>query len=365
MRIKLLIAIFICLPFCTMAQITFNSQLPNNGILLKDQLWNMLITNNSNDIAQLKLQLDVRDVLTGQSVINASSGKILMGKGMKLVTVKDVQPVMYNYVATEFAGNYLPCGSYTINYHVIQETGTKGDVVVVDEVIRITITPLAPPLLANPADKSNVETVYPQFNWIPPAPIQMFNPLLYDLTVVPVEDGQAAKDAMEFNKPAYINFNLQKPSEKMPSSFQQLQQGKTYAWQVVARSGTNYAIPTEIWTFTIGKDSVTKIIEQAPYIKISQSNTEVTIAHQAIVKMEYNNVSGDKKLVFSVYKAGDREKNKGNVQFELEAVPGKNLLQYDLTKKMRPDENTVYEIAVTNSRGEIWLMRFMPAYYKK
>jgi hypothetical protein len=254
MKTKILLGIIICLPFCMKAQITLTTLLPNSGMLLKDQLWNVVITNNTNDIAALTLQLDVRDVLLGQSVINASSGKIIIGKGMKLVTLKDVQPVIYDYVATEFSGNYLPCGSYIMNYHLVQET-SKGDILpVANEVIRINVTPLSPPLLTTPVDKSIIETAYPQFTWMPPAPIQMFNPLLYDITVVAIEEGQSPKEAIEFNKPVYINSNLQNPAEKMPASFGQLQQGKSYAWQVVARSGMNYASPTEVWAFTVKKE---------------------------------------------------------------------------------------------------------------
>jgi hypothetical protein len=365
MKIKILLAILFCIPFFIKAQVTVTTQLPNSGILLKDQLWNMVITNNSNDIAELKLQLDVRDVLIGQSVINATAGKIVIGKGMKLITVKEVQPIMYNYVATEFSGNYLPCGSYTISYRLIQET-SKGDVLAADEVVRINITPLSPPLLTTPSDKSSIETVYPQFAWMPPTPVQMFNPLLYDITVVAIEEGQSPKEAMEFNKPVYINTNLQNSSEKIPTSFEQLQQGKSYAWQVVAKSGFACAAPTEVWMFTVGKDSVAKIIEAAPYTQINKSNTEVTIVHEGVIKMEYVNAAEDKKVKFNVYKAADREKSNRNVMhFEIELTNGQNFLLYNTAKKVKLDDKTVYEISMINSRGEEWLMRFVPVYYKK
>ena len=347
------------------AQITLTTQLPGSGMLLKEQLWNMVIINNSNDIALLKIQLDVRDIQQGQSVINASAGKVIIGKGMKLISLKDVQPIIYNYVATEFSGNYLPCGSYTISYHLIQET-TKGDVAVADEVTRINVTPLSPPLLTFPGDKSSIENVYPQFTWMPPAPLQMFNQIFYDITVVAVEDGQTAKEAIEFNKPVYTNTNLQNPSDKIPSSYEQLQQGKTYAWQVVARSGMTYAIPTDVWVFTIGKDSVAKIIEQAPYIKISISNTEVAIVHQGVIKMEYYNSANDKKLSFIVYKVQEKEKaGRKEISFDLPVNNGQNLLMHNMAKKAKLDEKTVYEVSMTNGRGEQWLMRFVPVYYRK
>ena len=365
MKIKILAAFILCMPFFAKAQITLTAQLPNNGILQKEQLWNLLIVNNSNDVAVLKLQLDVRDVLMGQPVISAHTGKIIMGKGMKLITLRDIQPVTYNYVATQFPGNYLPCGSYSINYRLVQETA-KGDEPVADEMVSINITPLSPPLLTTPADKSNIDNLYPQFTWMPPTPMQMFTPLFYEILVVGIEEGQTATEAISLNKPVYSNNTIQNPSEKMPSSFEQLHPGKSYAWQVVARSGNDCAVPSEVWMFTIGKDSVAKIIDGAPYIKISKSNTEVTVVHQGVIKMEYFNSGNDKKARFRIYNAADKEKSKRkDIEFDLELASGQNFLLYDIAKKGKLDENTVYEVSMVNEWGEEWLMRFVPVYYQK
>lgn len=346
------------------AQITVTTQMPNTGILVKDQLWNVVITNNANDLVTLRLEIDITDILLGQSVLNASTGKIITGKGMKLLSSRDVQPIMYNYVSTEFSGNYAPCGSYNIHYRLIQEIPGKGDIPVADEVVRVNVTPLSPPLLTTPTDKAGIETVYPQFTWMPPTPIDMFNPLLYDINVVAIEEGQTAKEAIEYNRPVYFNTNIQSPSEKMPSSFEQLQQGKTYAWQVVARSGSACAAPTDVWTFTIGKDSLTKIIESAAFTKLSRNNTEVSTAQEGVIKMEYINNSEDKKVKCMIYKAGQKTSGK-KIHFSLTVVNGQNYLSYNINKKQKLEEKTVYEISLKNSRGEEWLMRFMPVYSSK
>jgi hypothetical protein len=364
MKIKILLACIICLPLCMRAQITLTTQMPNTGILVKDQLWNVIVTNNTNDMVTVRLEIDVTDVLLGQSVLNASTGRILVDRGMKLLSNREVQPILYNYVATEFSGNYAPCGSYNIHYRLIKEVPAKEDIPVADEMVRVNVTPLSPPMLTTPSDKAGIETVYPQFTWMPPTPMDMFNPLLYDINVVAIEEGQSAIAAMEVNRPVYFNTNIQNPSEKMPTSFEQLQQGKTYAWQVVARSSSACASPSEVWVFSIGKDSITKIIEGAAYTKLSRSNTEVTTAQEGVVKMEYINNSDDKKVKCTVYKAGEKRKaGSKTINFNLKLVNGQNYLSYKINKKL--DEKTVYEISLTNSRGEEWLMRFMPVYVSK
>ncbi|MCP9752379.1 hypothetical protein [Ferruginibacter sp. HRS2-29] len=361
---KLFFVLVLCLPQWLMAQMSITTQLPASGIVLKDQLWNMVITNNTNDVAVCHLLLDVREVASGQSMLNATTGKLLVGKGIKLITVKDIQPLMYNFMATDFSGNFLPCGAYTINYRLIQET-TKGDVPMADEIVRVNVTPLSPPLLSVPADQSFIETTYPQFAWIPPAPAEMFKPLVYDILVVEILEGQKAKEAIEFNKPVYLNTNLQQSAEKFPTSFGELIKGKTYAWQVTARSGMTYALPTEIWQFTIGKDSMKAVIDGAPFVKLSRQNTEVSVSYNAVVKMEYENLAEDKKITGTIYDPALRgHKGQTEIQFELKLENGKNYLEYDASKR-HLDEKKIYEVSLKNSRGEEWLMRFKPVFEKK
>lgn len=356
MKTKILLAIIICSPFFIQAQINLTVQLPNNGMLLKDQLWNMVITNNSNDVAELKLQLDVRDILLGQSVLNASAGKLIIGKGMKLLTIKDVQPIMYNYVATEFSGNYLPCGSYTINYHLVQETN-KGDIPVSDEVVKINIVPLSPPLLTLPNDKSAMEVMYPQFTWMPPAPMQMFNPLFYDITVVAIEEGQSPKEAIEFNKPVYFNTNIQNSVENIPSGFEHLQQGKRYAWQVVARSGYSCAAVSEIWEFEIATTAAAAlVIAQTPFTKMKKDNPDKGIAPNGILKISYMNETTESTITVKIKDQDSRQASLP--QFKIKIQAGENLIQHDLKKLMTLKEGKVYEAQILNDRGERWVMQF-------
>jgi hypothetical protein len=356
MKTKVLLTLILCVPFLIKAQINLTAQLPADGMLLKDQLWNMVITNNSNDMAVLKLQVDVQDVLLGQSVMNAGSGKIIMGKGMKLITIKDVQPIMYTFIATEYAGNYLPCGSYTIHYHLVQET-IKGDVPVADEVVRLNVSPLSPPLLTTPADKADIETTYPQFTWMPPAPVQMFNPLLYEITVVTVEEGQRAKEAIEFNKPVYFNSNIQNSAEKMPTAFEQLQKGKTYAWQVIARSGANCIAVSEVWEFRINPlPENNLIVQQTAFIKMKKDNPDKGIAPNGILKASYLNETNETTAMVQIIDLTSLQK--GMPMFKVKLQPGENLIQYDLKKLLPMQAGKVYEAQIINSRNERWVMQF-------
>lgn len=348
------------------AQVTISSQLPASGILLKDQLWSLVLTNNSNDIKEFRIQLDVKDVHLGQSVMNASSGSLFINKGVKLLSFSNVQPIVYNYVAADFSSNYLPCGNYAVSYHVLAMIPGKGEVPVADEITRLVVAPLSPPQLVYPANESFIETTAPQLSWVPPVPMQMFSPLAYDIKIAAVENGQTLREAIEYNTPAYFNTSISQPTEKIGSSMPSLEKGKKYAWQVTARNGLNCEVISEIWSFNIGKDSVKAIVAGAPYIRISNTGTEVTIAHQGVVKMEFINASADTSAVFKVYKLAEKDKKqRREMRFELAIKQGSNFLSYDTQKKYRLEENAVYEICTENSRGEQWFMKFMPIYYSK
>ncbi len=247
---KILIPIIALMPFFPKAQVTVSVQLPSAGMIQKDQLWNLVAVNNTNEILETTVLLTLQDAVTGQTVLSAGSRNFTLGKGIKVITSMDVQPVQYNYLAAEFTSGYIPLGSYIACYRIIKIKG-EGTTPLADECVRLNISPLSPPLLSTPADKAELQTIYPQFSWMPPSPSEMFNNLSYDIAVTEVLQGQSASEAILNNMPVYTNGNIKNPFENYPSSFSSLQPGKLYAWQVTARNGLNYSAQTEVWTFTL------------------------------------------------------------------------------------------------------------------
>ena len=106
--------------FCgnLVAQINVNIQLPPGGMIRKENLWNITIVNNKDDIINLNIKLTLQDAQSGQIVMTASSGNINLGKGVKVLTNADVQPVLYNYNSIDLSRRFLPMGSYIACYQV-------------------------------------------------------------------------------------------------------------------------------------------------------------------------------------------------------------------------------------------------------
>ena len=350
------------LPMLLKAQLMLNAQLPAAGFVQKDQLWNLTLVNNNADILDVNIQMDLQDAATGLVVLSASTGNLLIGKGVKNIAAKDLQPILYNYNVPELSKNYLPMGAYIACYQVISNGRKEGPLA--QECIHFNIDPLSPPLLSSPADKAEIESPYPQFTWMPPTPYDMFTNLSYDLLVTEVTEGQSATEAIQYNTPIYSKSDIAQPYESYASSFTKLDTGKIYAWQVVAKNGLSYAAKTEVWTFKVAPPSWIKLlIEQTPFIKMKRDNPEKGIAPNGILKMSYTNETADTSVIVHLKEVS--AVNKENVAFELKINRGENLIQKDIQKLLQAKQAVTYEASISNSRREIWRMLFEIRQYKE
>lgn len=349
------------LPLLLKAQLMLNAQLPAAGFVQKDQLWNLILVNNKSDILDVTIQMDLQDAVSGQVVLSASTGNLLVGKGVKNIAAKDLQPILYNYNAPDLSRNYLPMGAYIACYQVISNVIKESPLA--QECIRFNIDPLSPPLLSSPADKAVIQSPYPQFTWMPPTPYDMFTNLSFDLLVTEVTEGQSATEAIQYNTPIYSKSDIAQPYESYASSFTKLDTGKIYAWQVAAKNGLSYAAKTEVWTFKIAAPSwVQQLIEQTPYIKMKRDNPEKGIAPNGILKMSYTNETADTSVIVHLKEVSSI--NKADVVFELKINRGENLIQKDIQKQLQAKQGITYEASISNSRREVWRMLFEVRQYK-
>jgi hypothetical protein len=359
---KIITVILFAYPFLVKAQVNINVQLPPAGLLQKEQLWNLLLVNNDNDVLDITLQLNLQDAVTGQVVFTATTGNLLLSKGVKMIKASDVQPISYTYNLPDFNRNYLPMGAYIACYQVIN-AGARKEAAIAEECMRIHNDPLSPPLLNSPSDKATVQTPYPQFTWIPPTPFEMFSTLTYDLLVTEVLEGQSPTEAIQYNTPIYTKSELTQTYESYASSFTKLDTGKIYAWQVVAKNGLNYAAKTEIWTFKVAPPSwVKQLIEQTPFIKMKRDNLEKGIAPNGVLKISYTNETADTSCMVQLKDIS--ASNAAAISFEVKLNRGENLIQKDIQKLLHTKEGTIYEAFISNSRNETWRMLFEVKEYK-
>lgn len=270
-----------------------------------------------------------------------------------MIKVQDLQPVQYNYSGQGFEGMFIPLGAYTACYTLSRATGETVEPVIT-ECVRINITPLSPPLLTTPADKALLTTPYPQLSWIPPAPLNMFNELSYDLNIVEVLEGQSPMEAISNNTPFYSRNYLQVPYESYASSFAPLEKNKTYAWQVIARNGMNYAASTDVWTFSLAGDSTTSALGNVVYLEMSSSKQRQGhgVAKEGMVYVKYHSFEKEHDTVIRLVNT----EGKLLQSITRKVAYGENFFRLKLDKKFQAGQ--LYGVEIIDKNNTIYRASF-------
>lgn len=256
MRRLLYLASFCVWFFTSKAQVSVSLQEPPAGMVQRNQLWNLMLIYSGTASIDVTIGLSLVDITDNQPVLTAFTRPVTLTKGAKQLKAADVSPVDYTYISPAFsrlADAFLPIGNYQACYTVYD--GTKeGAGVLAEDCIPINVQPLSPPQLTMPADSANIQTPYPQFSWLPPAPLILFSDLNYDLLVTEVRGDQTVLEALQENIPVYNMQRLTSMVSNYPSSNKSLDTGKVYAWKVIAKNGETFAAQSEVWTFKVAPE---------------------------------------------------------------------------------------------------------------
>lgn len=236
------------------AQISFSLQLPPTGILLKKQLWNMTIVNSSAYAIGIRVNINLVSIIDNTPLLTARSKPLQVAPGARQLTANDFTPIMYTYISPSVTDRnpdgFLPIGNFQACYTVSNDD-LEIPVELAEDCAPLDIQPIAPPLLNFPEDGALLETRYPQFTWIPPAPLQLFTNLNYDLSIVRVLNGQSVSDAIQQNIPVYNVSNQKSLFVNYPAAYLPLDTAQLYAWRVAAKNNNEFIAQSEAWTFKI------------------------------------------------------------------------------------------------------------------
>lgn len=356
MRKYLLIALLL-VTSRTIAQVGMTVQLPPAGVIQKAQLWNIILVSTSPSPVTARIAIRVSDAQTNQPLFTGVTRDIQLTRGAKQLQLKDVMPVQYEYLSATVdrsVNGFLPAGSFLACYTLLvsggEKTGQPGE-----DCIPFVVEPMSPPLLNTPANETILETRQPQFTWIPPAPLNLFSDLNYDMVLTEVHMGQSPQEAVQQNIPVYRGPHLKNIFVNYPSGGTPLDTGRTYAWTIYAKNGQQFAAQTEVWTFRIkGVQPSINIVNDA-YIQLKREPDGSVTTCAGTLQFAYNNDAGDKKVQYEVVSlaTGNKVVQKGT----LELKPGSNLLQLKLSRGL--DAKQHYLFRFVNARQESWQMNFI------
>ncbi|HEU4470106.1 MAG TPA: hypothetical protein VFR58_03405 [Flavisolibacter sp.] len=346
------------------SQLVVVFQTPPAGFSYKPQLWNMMLTNTGSTTLNLHIEVTLNALPSGQQVLSGVTRVISLPPGTMQLDASQLMPIQYNVLSGSYpvdasAVGLLPIGSFEACYHFFRHVSDNIDEIA-EQCQEIIIEPLSPPQLIYPYDQTGIEELHPQFQWLPPVPVQLFNNLRYDLLLVEINPNQSAADAIQQNLPVYQGVNLGINSMLYPLSAPSLQYGKQYAWRVVAKSGDAAVGSSETWQFSLKQfGSVQATGSRQPYVLLKKDPETAYAIFVNELRFSYHNESGDTTWQVSV---SDLSKNDGVVRtLSLDSLPlllGQNLVRYEAGGDSYFIHRHLYQLELTNSRNEKWRLRF-------
>lgn len=340
-------------------QVLITPQIPPSGLIQKSQLWNVVLVNSSGVEQHAQIQMSLSDRNTGQRLMVGSSRMLLISKGATALRESDLGPIQYNYSGNyanidRNLGNLLMAGGYVVCYTILSNKGEAT--AIAEDCVNMDIEPLSPAQLLSPADTVAIETNYPAFNWIPPAPVSMFTGLQYDFLLVEVKEKQSPYDAIQRNAPLYWQQHLTNPFLVYPSSVNALQPGKKYAWQVVVNNNKAYVQKTEVWSFTVKHDSLAIVIDNMVYPQLGKGVTAQSYICKGRMNFEYNNEAGDSLVIVHLYDIQNQSKVKVETR-RIVMKPGQNFIDFGLNSGLYKNMQ-LYLLEIANNRNEYRNLKF-------
>lgn len=342
-------------------QVTMVLQVPPTGVMMKSQLWNLALVYAGSGTTSVTLQLTLFGAKDNQPVMTALTPPLTLNKGANPITASLVSPVQYNYLSSVFnvdrdPNGFLPVGNYKACYTVVGRLHNSGPLA--EDCIPVEVRPLSPPQLNTPADTATLQTTYPQFTWLPPAPANLFSNLEYEMLIVKVLPGQGPYEAIQQNVPMYNIGNYRDAVEQYPASNAPLDTATTYAWRVIAFNEGQFIDQSEVWTFKIASRNPPSVLAPAGgnYIPLRKSNEAPAGVHTVtgtVIGIKYYSYEKDHPVTVSFY---DGE-GKLVTSMQSTITYGDNFLAYPLGSVFQ--KGKVYRVGITDGQNLVHEASFM------
>jgi hypothetical protein len=223
---------------------------PPPGQLQYEDLWWVDLTNTTDRPLTVHLHGLVTEAQHGRIFEANTDDFLLPAIQRRTIRARDIgqlHDVFYapGYEVFVRRTGSLPEGQYT--YTISVEPGDLGSASGGANVGR----PGAPRLIS-PPDGATLRELPIIFTWSGPFRRPSGQPLLqitYALKIVEVLPGQSKDEAMQANRPWFVQGGLTATSFRYPTSARRFEKGRNYAWQVLAMNGRTVLAMSEIWGF--------------------------------------------------------------------------------------------------------------------
>ncbi|MES2112411.1 MAG: DUF928 domain-containing protein [Bacteroidota bacterium] len=219
-------------------------------------------------------------------------------------------------------GDYEYC--FTLNFT------DRGNDAIAEQCFDQQLVPFAELNLIEPFNKDSICEKRPMLTWQPLLPA--VPGAAYQLVLAEVKKGQGAVEALNYNLAIINQSNITAPVLAYPAIAKELEEGKTYTWQVTAYKNQTILNRSEVWIFTVGCKEPKKkkiVIPDDGYRDIEdlvKGNFYVAVAY---LKFAVTNPYQEKQLKYDISSLNNPSKKiKGLPKITL--TRGKNKVKMDL-----------------------------------
>jgi hypothetical protein len=351
--------------FQVQAQIALNLQLPPAGLSIKPQLWNLSLVNTNQDQLMVWVEMVMTDASTNQQVLTGTSRMFSLGRGVKQLRPSDVMPVTYNtanpnYITDTRPDGFLPTGVYVVCYSVIKGGNDAHDKLA-EECETVHIEPLSPPQLVLPSDNEQITLTRPLFTWLPPAPVQSGNKVLYDWVLVEVQATQSAANAVQQNIPVLSRQNVPFTSFQFPMAMPELDTAKLYAWRITAKTNGKPIANSEVWSFRIKNDrlSHSAATESGAFARLKSQEDGSYVVCDGVLRFQYDNEYNAGTVAVTITDLTAAKRTQLALDSSEYAVHyGSNYMQLNLKENRGLKNGHFYLMEIMNEKQQKWYLKF-------
>ncbi|TCJ12187.1 hypothetical protein EPD60_16720 [Flaviaesturariibacter flavus] len=342
------------------SQVFLQPQLPASGLVMKNQLWNFIISNAGTQEREAQVEVLVSDARDNRRLFSGTSSRIVIRRGALNFRSGDLLPITYavfdpNAGITTDQSGYLPAGAYTVCYSVLAK-GINGMETLSENCENVAVEALNGPVLQLPEDNAGLEQENPLFSWIPPGPPNIFPSLSFDFKLVRVEATQSGADAISRNFPVFELSDVKTSQLQYPQSAPKLDSASVYAWQVIAKNGGKSIVASEVWTFHFSlKGTTPSGAERGVYSRrLSREEPLSAEPTGSPLRFVYPNEQNQRVIHLSFVDVS--KSSSGSVFKDVYVKPGDNFLSVDILDLLQ--EGHTYLLSISDADNRKWFLKF-------
>ncbi|MFX3626079.1 MAG: hypothetical protein ACN6I4_01855 [bacterium] len=348
------------------------TQLPPNPVRFSaDDIWDINIINNGEE-KTVFLKGILNDEF-GKQIFDNRSAEFMLNKGVSKLNKTNTSTIGTNYNNNNSSAqiisqyNNLPYGRYNLCVYVYD---VENDDILAESCIDHESQPVTPPTLITPDYCEKVNTKFPVFTWLAPAPQIRGQQVYYDFKLAEVYSGQSYEDAIQRNLAVAFASNLTKTSFMYPSNAQPLDSNKTYVWQVQAKvkKFNSIEVPessnsfqhigiSEVWCLSYKKPELPEIIVVKKDITYAipkiYEDAAVNVTNILYLSYREDYIAG--KMNYTIF---DSKGETINLYTPLDVKKGDNRYDINLKQTGLFKHKQQYKLVITNNNKETYYLNF-------